>query len=120
MWYGQVLECQVPRSGGQPGVGWNLGGGCVPEVPIIIDYGFPPGSSVVKVWHLFQQARVFILLLYEFLRFAEQVCDPLQHGRVWASVFALTKGRVYRRGRYLSSEHRVLCILVLLFPPLGL
>ena len=60
--------------------------------------------------------RVFPLLLHEFLRFAEQVCDPLYHSWVWALVFALTKSCLCRCGGLLSGEHRIRCTLVFLFP----
>ena len=65
---------------------------------------FSSGSSAVKILYLSQQVRVFALLLHEFLRFAKQACDPLQHGWVWALVFVLTKGRVCRRGGHLGGE----------------
>ena len=53
--------------------------------------------------------RVFHLLLDEFLWFAEQACDPLHFGWVWASVFALTKSCVCRRGGHLGGEQGPVC-----------
>ena len=82
-----------------------------PLLSAIYSLRFP----VVKALYLFQQVRGYLLLVHGFLRLAEQACDPLQRGRVWASVFALTKGRISQRGGHLNEEYRVRCILVLLF-----
>ena len=61
-----------------------------------------PGSSVVQVLYSSEQVGVSPLPLHEFLRFAEQVCDPLYRSWVWALVFALTKSCLCRRGGLLS------------------
>ena len=90
-------------------------GGAYQRNPLSSAIIFPPGSTVVKVLYLPQQGRVFPLLLREFLRFAEQAFDSLQYGWIWTPMFALTKGRVCRRGGNLGGEHWVRCILVLLF-----
>ena len=92
--------------------------GRVPEKPIVAGYIFPPGSSFVKVLYLSQEMKVLILLLKEFLRFAEQACNSLQHGSVRALVFVLIEGiegRICRRGSQSGGEYWVRCILVFLF-----
>ena len=109
-WCERMPRCRVPGSGEWLGVGWNLG------VPTRVVHRrrlrVPPGSPVVQVLHLSEPVEVSPLPLHEFLRFAEQVCDPLYRRWVWALVFALTKSCLCRRGGLLSGEHRLRCSLV--------
>ena len=99
--------CRVPGSGEWLGVGWYLG--VHTRVFHCRRLHIPPGSTFVQVLYLPEQVGVSPLLLHEFLRLAEQVCDPLYPGRVWALVFALTKGFLCRPSGRLSGEHRFRC-----------
>ena len=105
--------CRVPGSGGWLGVGRNLG--VHTKVVYRGRLPIPPGSPVVQVLHHPEQVEVSLLPLHEFLRFAEQVCDPLYRSWVWALVFALAKSCLCRRGGLLSGEHSLRCALVPLF-----
>ena len=114
-WYGRTSGCRFQGSGGRLGVGRNLA--VHTKVFHRRRLHIPPGSPVVQVLYLSEQVGVSPLPLHEFLRFAEQVCDPLCRDWVYALVFALTKSCLCRPGDRLSGEHRFRCARAPLFSP---
>ena len=109
-WCERMPRRQVPGSGEWLDVGWTWG--CIPKESIVVGYILFSGSSAVQISNLSQQVGILPLPCHDFLRFSEQVRDPLYHRWVWTFVFALAKGCVSRRRGLLSGEHRFRCALV--------